>query len=510
MQQSYRGNLTSAEFPLLSELQGRNVIIMGPDQNYSRQANSPKNKDRDIGIPQPYYMHNVMPTEAGLTSVAYRQITGSAIGGDSTFDEMLVVRDPTELVAYFANTKSGKCFVLIDPVVGWIRTTDKVPAAGRLVTVAHVNGQSYICFGGTGVFKYNFGTNTLDAVTLAGTTASALMGVCASNGYMIAWTDNSVIWSSLIDPTDFVPSLITSAGGGGVQNVKAAITVVLPQNTGFVVYTKRNSVAGFYTNNAQYPFTYKEIIGAGGVATSALVAYDGNSTNHTAYTTAGLQEISLNNSAVVYPAVTDFIAGSQFEDFDETTLTFTQTLLAGTMMKKLTIVANRYTIISYGINALTHAIVIDMALARWGKLKITHVDCFEYFVASSAITEIPKQSIGFLLPDGTVQVMISSYATTGAYGTVLLGKYQLDRDHYLNLQEIHLETVRTDSLLKVSVLSAIDGLNTSVSTPQLITSTGSYRRFHCKPAALNHSVVVTGAFNLNCIVLKYSEGGMVR
>ena len=50
-----------------------------------------------------------------------------------------------------------------------------------------------------------------------------VVGITQSTGYMIAWTKNTVAWSSTIDPTDFVPDSLTGAGGGGVEEVKGAI-----------------------------------------------------------------------------------------------------------------------------------------------------------------------------------------------------------------------------------------------------------------------------------------------
>lgn len=508
--QTYRGNLTAAEFPFLSELMGRTVIIPGPDQNYSRQLNSPRNKDRDIGVPQAYYMHNVVPTEAGLTSVSYQNLLSAPMDTDSTFTDMFLVRDTAENSALFAITSSGRCYACASIGAGWVRTTDKAPAAGRFVTVAHVNGQTYIYFGGVGCFKYNFATNALDAQTLTGLTPANIMGVCASNGYMIAWTDTTVLWSSTVDPTDFTPSLTTGAGGGGVQSVKGAITACLPQNNGFIVYARRNAVAEIYTGNAQYPFTAKEIIGAGGLSDPSLSSFDGNSTDHYTYTTAGLQQINTSNSQIAFPAMTDFIAGSQFEDFNEANNTFTTVQLSSLMKKKITLVANRYLVVSYGVTQLTHALVYDFALARWGKLKVTHVDCFEYFYPSTAVVETPRRCIGFLQADGTVQIGIISYDITGSYGVIICGKYQLDRNRYLDMQEIHLESLRSNSIIGIKLLTTVDGLNYSVSTPVLAISTSTYKRFNCKGSGLNHSIVLSGAFHLNSLELKFADGGEVR
>lgn len=510
MQLSYRANLTAAEFPLLSEFQGRNVIIMGNDQNFSRQANSLKNKDRDVGIPQMYYAHNVIPTDAGLGSVGYQQLVTAPADTDFSFTQIFYIRDVDGNVAYFSPTSSGRCYVLPSLGLGWLRTTDVSPAAGMEVSIAYVNGETYIFFGGTGCYKYNFSTNTLDAVTLTGLSIPAILGITASNGYMIAWTKDKVLWCSTLSPTDFLPSLVTGAGGGNIQALKGDILTCKAQNGGYVIYTTKNAIAGVYTGNAQAPFTYRENTSCGGLGDTSLVASDGNSSEHYAYTNYGLQLVSLAQSQIVFPQVTDFLAGSQFEDFNDDTLEFTTVQLSGTMKKKLAAISSRYLLMSYGVSSLTHALMYDTALARFGKFRLAHVDCFEYVYPSTEIVETPRRSIGFLQADGTVQVAVLSYDTTGSNGTIILGKYQLDRNRYVTMQEIHLESIRAASVLKVNLLSTIDGKTTRIEPTSLSITADTYRRYNCRAFGLNHSIVITGGFNLHSAVYKMSDSGAVR
>jgi hypothetical protein len=484
--------------------------MSGQDQNYSRQANSTRNKDRDIGIPQMYYCHNVVPTDAGISSIGYLQLAAPPADTDNTFNDTFTLRDDSDNVAIFNSTTSGRNYVLPSVGSGWLRTTDAAPAAGYEVSVAHVNGVSYIFFGKSGCYTYNFGTNTLDPVTLTGLAPANIIGICASSGYLVAWTGNTVFWSSNIDPTDFTPSLVTGAGSQGVQESKGTIVTCLPQNNGFIVYTKKNAVAAQFTNNAQFPFSFREVIGAGGLSSASLVAYDGNSTNHYAYTTAGLQEISMQNSSVIFPQVTDFLAGSQFEDFDETTNLFTQVTLGSPMRKKITLIGNRYLILSYGISTLTHALLYDFALARWGKLKIDHADCFDFTYPSSVVIETPRRSVAMVQANGTVYATVMAYDTSISYGVVVLGKYQMDRNRFITMQEAHLESIRANSTITVSWLTTLDGVNATPSAAVLATSVGTYRRYHSNISGINHSLVVSGGFNLHSLELKFTDGGAVR
>lgn len=509
---TYRANLTASEFPLLSELQGRSVIVPQYDQNFSRQLSSVKNKDRDIGIPQVYYGHNVIPTDAGFATAGYLQLTPPPADTDFSFGaagHTLVVRDGDDNKAYFAVTGSGRCYVLRDTAVGWLRTTDKAPAAGLPITAAYVNGVTYIYFGGVGCFQYNFGTNTLDPVVLTGLNPVNTYGICAAAGYMLAWTSNTVVWSGLI-PTDFTPSLVTGAGGGSVQLIKGNITVCSAAAFGFIVATKTNCVAAVYTGNGQLPFQYKEILNAGGLSSLSTVGYDANTPALIAYTTSGLQNLDSGGANVTFPQVTDFLAGSQFEDFDESTLRFTVTPLAAPLLKRISLISNRYLVISYGINSFTHALVYDYALERWGKLKINHVDCFEYTALNPNVVETPRRGIAFLQQDGTVKTTVMTYDTSGTYGVLVLGKYQLDRNNYITLSEVHLENVKAGADLSLNILTSLDGKNSTPVNATLKTAAGLYRRFDCRTTGVNHSLVLAGSFHISSMELKMFDAGSVR
>jgi hypothetical protein len=221
---------------------------------------------------------------------------------------------------------------------------------------------------------------------------------------MIAYSTNAVAWSSLISPTDFTPSLQTGAGGGQVQSIKGVITCGAPTSNGFILYTAQNAVAVLYTNNAQYPFNFNECIGAGGISTLERVTFDSDSGNNYAYTSFGMQVIKAKSAETILADVTDFLAGQYFEDFNEATLAFEYSILTAPMQKKLTFVADRYLVISYGITSLTHALVYDSVQKRMGKLKLNHVACFQYDLLTDLVSDIPRKSIAFVASSGTISL----------------------------------------------------------------------------------------------------------
>lgn len=506
---NYRANLTAAELPFLTDFQGRTIIVPGPDQNFSRQLSSPRNKDKDVGIPQAYYAENMIPTDAGYTSVGYLQVGYPPADGNIGFYDIFLVRDPNENVAYLGVCTDGSNYILNAANTAWVKINSVLPGVGG-ITSAHVNGETYIYFGSVGCYKYVFATGLLTSVTLTALTPANILGITASNGFMLAYTKTDLLISSSVDPTDFTPSLATGAGGGPVQSTKAVITCVVPHVVGVMVYTKKNIVAGYYTGNASYPFTWKELVSSGGLSDISQVAYDGNTTDQYAYTTDGLQDVTPNSASCVFPQLTDFIAGSQYESFDLASNTFIQQSLAIPMQKAIAQVSSRYLLISYGITELTDIVHYDIALARFGKLKLSHVTCFEYALLDSSVNEIPRRSIGLLQKDGTIKVVVMSYDTTGSNGILILGKYQYERNEYLKMIDVSLENIRSTSNFNCQVLSSIDGKNTIPATTSLLYNNGTFRKYGCNTTGLNHSLVLSGAFHISSLELNLTSAGKVR
>jgi hypothetical protein len=508
-QQVYRGNLSAKVFPFVSEFFGRSIIVAGQDQNFNRQVTSTEDTDKDKGIPQLYYCHNVMPMAAGFQSVGYT----SPVGGfpnETQFQNTFVLRDDAGIEVFFSVTVDGRCFALPFGNPSWLQITnlDSQQVRGRQVTTAFVNGKSYVYFAGVGCYKYNSITNLMEYVTLAGLTPSLVQGIVAASGYMIAWTKTNIAWSSVTDPTDFVPSLTTGAGGGGVEAAKGPITGCISHQMGFMVYTIENCVAASYSGNSRYPFNYKEIVASGGLGSLDYIAYDAESGNHYAYTTSGLQLVSMSATQTVLPDVTDFISGKYFEDFDENTNAFVRTTITGAMKKAINVVADRYLVISYGVNSLTHALVYDITNKRFGKLKIPHVSCFEWKLLTPTVIETPRESLAFLQADGTIKIVDFSYTSPTANGVMLLGKFQYVRSRQMQLQEVELDNIRSGANFSLSNYASLDGKTLANPTPGFLnTSSDGYRSYYFHKTGVNHTLLFKGAFFCTSIVLTFNIHG---
>lgn len=346
----FRANLNAAEIPFLSSQLGRTVIIPGLDQNSVKSAQfAGSGESLDQGIPQLLYAHNVMPTDFGVQSVGYTKIIDKAVSQSGRlFDQLMTLRDVNEAIYLFSPAK-GDCWTYDASFGRWKSTFQLTPAfTGRHVSKSSINGRSFVCFEKRGFFEYSKATQGLVEVNMAGLVNEEILGITNSGNYNIAYTVDTLLWSSLTDETDFVPSLSTGAGSAIPQDLKGPIVCVLPVSGGMIIYTTKNIVVGLATNNARFPFNFKEIANGGGLSTSEHASFENGLGTHYAWTSAGLQKITTSAAETVFPAATDFLAGRRIEEFDEETLDFITYLLTTDIRIKLTFLESRYLVISYG------------------------------------------------------------------------------------------------------------------------------------------------------------------
>jgi hypothetical protein len=516
-QQVYRGNLSSAFFPFVSEFQGRTVIVGGSDNNFNRQLQSSADLDKDIGIPQLYYCHNVLPNGNGIQSVGYEQrIPASTIITNPQVRQAFSVRDDALGRKAYMMVGATHFQFVENEVFGYgiavSGTSLGIPDLSvATITTAHVAGTTYIYVANVGCFKYDFSLANLVSVPLTGLSPTNIIGLTESYGYLIAYSTNATAWSSVINPTDFVPSLQTGAGGGSVEGIKGNITCCSPTSNGFTVFTETNAVSVLYTGNSRYPFQFSPCTGSGGVTSLERVTYEADSGYNYVYTSKGFQVIQSKSAQTVFADLTDFIAGQYFEDFDETTNSLVYSVLSTPLKKKLSLIAARYLVISYGIQELTHALVYDVVQKRFGKLKFTHTDCFEYELLSDVVSDVPKKAIAFVQADGKVSVVNFAVAFTNRSGVALLGKYQYVRSRHIQLQTVDLENVTPGGVLEVFDWVSYDGKNADdkITGTILASSRNTNTYGFGSPAGLNHTLCIKGCFNMATIELAFNIHGSI-
>jgi len=520
----YRGNLSAKAFPFLTDFQGQTIIVPGSDNTFNRSLVSSEDVDRDVGVPIIFYCHNVLPAPYGFTSVGYESIIPALTPATTSFKSANLLRS-NALVSglngprfYFSPTVSGTHYTYILGGTKWTAITTTVAiTSSTKVSFATVQGISYIFFSNLGCYKWDSVLNTLTSVTLTSLTPANILGITAYQGYLIAFDTDTVYWSSVldIDPTtnsvDFTPSLTSGAGSLSPEGARGPITFVVPATFGITIYTTSNIVSGVYSGNSRYPFNFKEVVSSGGCSTSDYVTYDANTGNQYAYTTSGFQTVTATATQTIFPEMTDFLAGSDFEDFDESTLQFTGQTLTSPMKKKIVSIADRYMVISYGVTSLTHAIVYDMTQKRYGKLKQDHVDCFEYEYLDPTLADAPRRSIAFLKSDGSVNLVNPSVQFAQSNGVILLGKFQYVRSRWLSMEEFVYQSTHPTQQSNAYLLTSESGGNLeSCSYSQFydVTPSGeSQRMYKCHKTGHNHSILLIGGFSLSSFVLTFHVNG---
>lgn len=533
-----RLNLASSIFPFYTEAAGRTIMLPQYDENWDRY--NAANTSQDKGVPQVFYMHNCVPIAGGFQSIGYnKQFDG--LEGVTNFDDCLVLYNE-DGTTYLFSPAGGLNYIYDGNVGNWVSfpfPTGDVKA-GVLVTAARVKGQSYIYYSQYGCFKYNNIAKTFDPVTLTGLTPTLVLSICEANGYMIATAAASVAWSSLSDPTDFIPSIQTGAGGGAVQDAKGVIKFALGMSGGFAIYCEKNAVGATFTANTAFPFIIQEIKGSGGVDVPSKIAFQSTLAYHIAFTTAGIQQLNLDDAVPIFPEVSDFLTAQIFEDFKENTLQFSSIFLPSQLAIKFTTVAARYIIFSYGINsaALTHALIFDIALNRFGRLKINHraffmfsnpapygivtysqmlrtkisqlADTMEYsdFFTVTQSAANPKQNLAVLQQDGTVRVVNFSIQEAGSDGVFIIGKFQMQRNNLITHQTTEVETIEVGSDFSLSLLPTFNGKDFAPAIPTVQNLKGKQVRLYAKRfSAFNISLCLTGAFNLTSLIFRWTIQG---
>lgn len=529
----FRANLQTMFFPLLSDLSGRTIIVPQADQTYIPNVSAEGQSPVDRGNPQIFYCHNVMPSTTGWQSVGFNLaysppdagvdldferaqiVYGGKIVSETIEGVVTPVVKSTGFKTYLAHVKAGVSgvYVLDIATLKWklVSGSPSIPA-NCPVSVATVNGVSYIYFSNIGCYIYNNETNSLVERVLAGLNKTTTIGLASANGYLFAWNASGVAWSSTVNVEDFVPTDVSGAGGGQLQEARGEIVTAVATYLGLIIYTKENAVSVIYSGNAEFPWNFKAIPSSGGISSAELVSQEQASGYQQVYSTNGIQQVTHSRCQTVLPNITDFLAGNIFEDFDTATNTFSITKFTWNMRKKLAVIADRYIVISYGVSPtadMTHAIVLDIAQNRMGKIKLTHTSCFELRSLNSAVTELPRDSIAFLQRDGTIKLVDFSLLEATSDSVLIMGKFQYVRQKMLELHRVEVENTEAADSFSVQDLPTLNGKTFLPSKPgYLYESSGNYRDYLWEDAVgKNHTLVFKGTFNLISLIIWFSLTG---
>lgn len=565
--QRFKLPLNNASFPFVSTEAPRAVFIPGLDGAGRAPRGFVASEDSaDYNLTQIIYGENFMPVGNGVRSVGYSQFIAPTVNTD--FDSIFPLRDSDENYVIYSPGK-GKNYVYDATTSAW--TTETIPSiysltldptcnpANSKVTYAYVDGRTFVCFSrlksndpspvDMSILLWDPSTKTfsppgtvvqnLFSATGGKMNVGEIDGISSSSGYLIVWSGIQMAWAFAQSSGDFnyettISGEISGSGSVVPPDVKGPITAVIQVAGGFIAFTSRNAQGAQYNpNSLSIPWVFREIPDAGGVESYEQVTVEGNLGAVIAYTTAGMQKVSLNSSELIYPDLSDFISSRQIERYNSTAHTLSQDATTLDFYVKVAAVGDRYVVLSYGTypGVYSFALVYDAGVKRWGKLRIVHRDCFYYnygvvtgditysmlgdvdydaFVSTSygattqqsnAFTAAPH-GLAFLLETGEVQIADWSkqIRDTQDAGVLVIGRVQLTRARNVQLNRAEVEGLSSGS---VYIAPSYDGR--TLATPQSMITISSVNEFKILGTMIdtkNFNLIVEGTFDMSTIILE--------
>lgn len=515
---TYRANTQSSLFPLLPSTSGQSVIVPERDQTFVPDLNpSSQNNPVDRGVPQILWGDNIMPSTYGYQSVGFTT-RASGNGSLSLMDAVEIKRTGDGYTTYAAiNAANGTVWMLNGSNV-WQQasgTPTGLNASINKLSTATINGQTYLCVARRAIYRVTNRT-TLTPVGTAGLNQGTVEGIIASMGYMIAWSTTGVSWSSSSDPLDFVPSDVTGAGGGNIQEAEG--TLVWCQNTsyGFLIYTTKNVVQATWSGNIDFPWNFRGIPGSGGVLNKFQVSKEVNGQTY-AYTSNGLQQIYHTGAKTILPFLTDYLSGRVFENVASGV--FSRSVLSRPFNVFVSYIGDRYLVLSYGDSTATTqgnindrgAIIMDTVQGRMGRTSLAHRLVFE-IVDQSVGTPGPRDSIAFLLANGQISVMDFNLGNTARIGRLVLGRYQVARGYMSQLLQINVELLDPQSAFTITDWASLSGFNRSTQLTSgqgyLLESDDRNRVYNFSNWGKSHLIEIAGSFNITSLEMEFNVDGV--
>lgn len=581
--QRYKIALGNARFPLVSIWGQRAVVIPAADlTTRTFRAFQGAEENLDYDIPQILAGENFVPVANGVKSVSYHRIINPTVNDD--FDQIFPLRDAEENTVLFSpsfgkNYRYDKTVGLWNdqPLVamwaleGLTLSTSSIdtPATAK-VSRAYVDGKTFVAYsklalttppGATithegSVYFWDSSVPELQRVDIGDPAAIVLNlaipkgeigGVSSSNGYLLFWSGLTIYWApfngTAFDFVAFANGEVTGAGNQIPEDIQGPITAVIPMSGGFIIFTTKNAIAAFYNaNNFASPWIFKAIANAGGIEGYEQAAVEGNLGGLYAYTTGGVQRLTLNAAESVFPDVTDFIGGRYFETFNPDSMEFSAGAVSLEFFTKITYCGQRFLVISYGTypGVYSFALIYDASLQRWGKCRIRHVDAFSYsygtedaFLTYDMLLDVtydelggipydetiiqggaltyPRQSVAFLLSTGEVKLAVMDYRAPDddSVSWLAIGRNEFARARLATLHTLELEGLTIDDRSKVANWRSVNGATLDPAELGFNREAAfPYSEFGFDlPTGKNHTFYVQGQFALTTLIAWISNDG---
>jgi hypothetical protein len=536
---SYRANLAAASVPFSGPDQmGQSVIVPGPDHTFSRQLSARADQDRSVGIPQVYYIRNVIPVDsgfaaapnhAGLNTVDLGFRFQGASNPEDVYTHVSVYRTGgSAQITYLHSRLTGQLHVF--------NSATPISSSGGTCAIYTLNGITYYFnFTAAAIYTTN-GSDVYSAVTLTGIPGgTTLRDSNSCFGYHIAISRDRVFWSSLTDPLDFTPSLISGAGSFGIQQALGGLRFILPGASGFFIVCDENIVFLRYTGNPRFPFAAQAVDNSGPMqfwqlneAASLTVQLADkilcSNWQHAVderiiVTRAGIAKLSPRTVTAEFPELTqwnrDFPPSGvlYFPDADTAYgARVTKTAILSVIATGESLLFFRYNYTYLGVVYPAHW-VYDIALQRWGHLDRWPVvsDAGRNFGGNSAQALLIVPTSGALARySASHQSLVTSFNTH--QGTMMAGRYQ-----YVRARALDLHSVQTRGNNSAVVCRGIpSGTGSGAGDLRLPSRSTTEGLPHAQTTyyfdgCLGHNVSIMfhGAFYIDYLILNFSLHGKV-
>ena len=487
MPKTFKVNLVMANFPFLLSQAPRSTAIPSPEDGIQSlvQAYVGRMANTVMHTAAPIAMENVLPTVDGLASFGYNPTNGA----DSRIAQ-----------------SGGAVFLwALDKTIA-----KPIQTEGLTATTAHVTGGWY-------AFTPSFGLwNMETGVKLApqGIQEHLLAGIVQCNNHLVAYDRDTIYLSSQANAVDFTPDLGTGACSMKPQALTGYIVICIPISGGFIIFSSREAILATYKDVGMLSFHLIE--GCGGISHSYNVTQYDNSGVIYAYTNSGLVAIDNEKCTPVFPQADEFLRNGVYEELNsggvvsdvspkwarETQQFPINQDLVNQHIADLdvspTCIGNRYVCLSYKAKRtayFTYALVYDIALGRWGRLKINHI------AIGGTI-----DTLWFVTPDYTVTEGSIHYPATA---TLVIGKIAHTRDKSVTLHTVELEYLKGGSELHTLDIYASRESKTliPVGAGVKMISDGNMSKWNMRAAGKNVSVRLRGSFNLTHMSVTIVSGG---
>jgi hypothetical protein len=406
----------------------------------------------------------------------------------------------------------GQNFILMGIRVGQTITASPLVTDGAVgnttpFKVGAVTADSIIVYSaysnaitGTAVFTVKDADGISGLNPISGTyTPVGLVGITSSGNYLIAYSTDTIYWSSTLDQLDFTPSLASGAGSATPTDLQGNILACYPVSNGFLIVTSELILSAQYSGNTTFPWIFKVV--SGGLPTIGLeaISHDSIDSSQVALTASGLCTIDVNNSTLQDAEISDFLKQSQLETWDAVAQLPVITTHTGNKAIKVTRASSRFICVSYGAitypQIYTQAIVYDMLLKRAGKLVIPHIELFTWPYAFSGSTA----KIAVCGASGSIDLVDTQ--AVKQVGVAQFGRLSLTRNSLCTLQGVDAEGAS-----QVLVTPMVDG--STPSTPVLMyRSPTNPTQFSSRATAKGHNLTFLAPFDITYVDVTLQQAG---